>query len=54
MPGAFVCSGSLKGKVDNTDVKEVMQGKRPIRKLFSPEQRFLYAEYAPKVSFSTL
>jgi len=48
MPGAFVCSGSLKGKVDNTDVKEVMRGKRPIRKLFSPEQRFLYAEYAPK------
>jgi hypothetical protein len=48
MPGAFVCSGSLKGEVDNTDVKEVMLGKRPIRKLFSPEQRFLYVEYAPK------
>ena len=48
MPGAFVCSGSLKGKVDNADVKEVIQGTRPVRKLFSPEQRFLYAEYAPK------
>jgi hypothetical protein len=48
MPGAFVCSGSLKAKVDNSDVREVMQGKRPVRKLFSPEQRFLYAEYAPK------
>jgi hypothetical protein len=48
MPGAFVCSASLKGEVDNTDVKEVMQGTRPIRKLFSPEQRFFYVEYAPK------
>jgi hypothetical protein len=48
MPGAFVCSGSLKGKVDNADVKLVLQGKQAIRKLFSPEQRALYRQHAPR------
>ena len=48
MPGAHVCSGSLKGKGDNTDVKEVLMGKRPNRKLFLPEQRSLYKKHAPK------
>jgi hypothetical protein len=48
MPGAFVCSGSLRIKVDSTDVRDVMQGKRPIRKLFSHEQRSLYAQHAPE------
>jgi hypothetical protein len=47
MPGAFVCSGSLKQRVSNSDVKEVVQGKRAIRKLFSREQRAFYAEHAP-------
>jgi hypothetical protein len=48
MPGSFVCSGSLKGKVDNADVRDVIQGRRPIRKLFSSAQRTLYAAHAPK------
>jgi hypothetical protein len=48
MPGAFVCSGSLKGKVDNEDVKLVLRGKQAIRKLFSAEQRALYKQHAPK------
>ena len=48
MPGAFVCSGSLKAGVSNADVKEVFQGKRAIRKLFSREQRAFYEEHAPK------
>jgi len=47
MPGAFVCSGSLKQRVDNAEVKEVVQGKRSIRKLFSREQRAFYTEHAP-------
>jgi hypothetical protein len=47
MPGSFVCSGSLKGKVDNADVAAALAGKRPIRKLFLPEQRALYKEHAP-------
>ena len=48
MPGALVCSGSLKGRVDNSEVKDVLLGKRPIRKLFLAEQRSLYKEHAPK------
>ena len=47
MPGTFVCSGSLHDRVDNEDVKAVMRGARPIRKLFSEEQRAFYAEHAP-------
>ena len=48
MPGAFVCSGSLKERVDNADVKEVLQGERSIPRLFSRQQRAFYAEHAPK------
>jgi len=48
MPGQFVCSGSLKAKADNSVVREVMLGKRAIRKLFLPEQRSLYKQHAPK------
>jgi hypothetical protein len=48
MPGNIICSGSLKGKSDNADVKLVLQSKRPIRKLFSQEQRRLYKSHAPK------
>src|SRR5215831_12168859 len=48
MPGNIICSGSLRGKVDNADVKLVLLSKRPIRKLFSREQRLLYKTHAPK------
>jgi hypothetical protein len=48
MPGAIVCSGSLRGKTANSDVKLVLMGKRPVRKLFSEEQRRLYKSRAPK------
>ena len=47
MPGSFVCSGSLKGQLNNADVTEVMKGVRPIKKLFTKEQRAFYAEHAP-------
>ena len=48
MPAAFVCSGSLKERVENSDVKEVLRGTRSIHRLFSREQRAFYAEHAPK------
>ena len=48
MPGAIICSGSLQGKTNNSDVKLVLLAKRPIRKLFSEEQRRLYKTHAPK------
>jgi hypothetical protein len=48
MPGGFVCSGSMKRAMGTTEVKEAVAGDRPIRKLFSKEQRALYAAHAPE------
>jgi hypothetical protein len=47
MPGGFVCSASLKGKNGINDARDVAHGERPIRKLFSKEQKAFYAEHAP-------
>jgi hypothetical protein len=47
MPGGFVCSASMKGKVPNDEVLEAVGGSRPVRKVFSKEQRAFYAEHAP-------
>ena len=47
MPGGFVCSGSMKRALGMTDVREAVTGMRPVRKLFSKEQRALYAAHAP-------
>ena len=47
MPGGFVCSASLKGTADNTEIREVAGGERSIRKLFSKAQRGFYASHAP-------
>jgi hypothetical protein len=47
MPGGYVCSGSIKRALGKTDVKDVIAGERPLRKLFSKEQRSLYAAHAP-------
>ena len=48
MPGGYVCSGSMKRALAKRDVKDVVAGKRPLRKLFSKEQRSLYAAHAPQ------
>jgi hypothetical protein len=48
MPGGFVCSGSMKRRMGTTDVREAIQGDRPVHKLFSKEQRALYAAHAPE------
>lgn len=48
MPGGFVCSGSMKRSLGTTDVKDVVGGRRAVRKLFSKEQRSLYAANAPE------
>ena len=47
MPGGFVCSGSMKGAVDAADVREAVHGERPVRKLFSKDQRAFYGEHSP-------
>jgi hypothetical protein len=48
MPGGFVCSGSYKGALPHGQVRAVLRGEQPIRKLFSKEQRAFYAEHAPE------
>jgi hypothetical protein len=48
MPGGFVCSGSMKRTLGSPDVRDAVLGKKPVRKLFSKEQRSLYAAHAPE------
>jgi hypothetical protein len=48
MPGGFVCSGSMKRSLGSADVKAAVSGQKPIRKLFSKEQRTLYEAHAPE------
>ncbi len=47
MPGGFVCSGSMKRALATPDVRDAVHGNRPVRKLFSKDQRALYEAYAP-------
>ena len=42
MPGGFVCSGSMKRALPTRDVADAVDGERPVRKLFSKEQRAFY------------
>lgn len=48
IPGGFVCSASLTGTSTNAEVWDVLDGRRPIRKLFSKAQRRYFDEHAPK------
>ena len=48
MPGGYVCSALLKGTLDSAPVRKTVQEGRPIRKLFSKEQRAFFAEHAPE------
>lgn len=46
-PSGFVCSGSMKGVAVTGHVHRAVSGKRPLRKLFSKEQKALFEAYAP-------
>jgi hypothetical protein len=48
MPGGYVCSASMKGKIPNKDVHEAIRGERPLRKVFSKEQRSFFTANAPE------
>ncbi len=48
LPGGFVCSGALKGAQRPDAVAQSVAGERPLRKLFSKEQRAFYAAHAPE------
>ena len=47
LPGGFVCSASYKGKLSKPRVKDAVAGERPLRKLFSKNQRAFYEANAP-------
>ena len=48
MPGGYVCSGSMKGKLEPTAVRASVSGDKPLRRLFSKEQRAFFAAHAPE------
>jgi hypothetical protein len=48
MPGGFVCSATLKDKLGPTQVRATILGGKPLRKLFSKEQRRFLAANAPE------
>jgi hypothetical protein len=48
LPGGFVCSATMKAAVAAADVMAATTGGRPVRKLFSKEQRKFFAQYAPE------
>lgn len=47
MPGGYVCSASMKGELPRTVIHEVVTADKPLRKLFSKEQRAFFATHAP-------
>jgi hypothetical protein len=47
MPGGFVCSAALKGRIGNDEISQAVAGNVPLRKLFSKEQRGFFADHAP-------
>ena len=47
MPGGYVCSGTMKA-TPRVDVRDTLLNGGPLRKLFSKEQRRLFADRAPK------
>jgi hypothetical protein len=48
MPGGYVCSATMKAKLDPTAVKAVHQGEKPIRSIFSKMQRAFFTAHAPE------
>ena len=48
MPGGHVCSGSMKATLKAPAVRAAVTGAKPLRKLFTKEQRALFSAYAPE------
>ena len=48
MPGGFVCSGSMKAEHDDAEIKDTLAGRKPLRKLFTKEQRAFFSANAPE------
>jgi hypothetical protein len=47
MPGGYVCSASMKARLGANDVRRCVAGDRPVRKLFTKQQRAFFADHAP-------
>ena len=47
IPGGFVCSGRLKCDAESDVIRQVVLGERPLRKLYTKQQRALYRAHAP-------
>lgn len=47
LPGGFVCSGSMKAEVPDVKILDVLNVRRPIRRLYTKQQRSLFAANAP-------
>jgi hypothetical protein len=47
IPGGFVCSGRLKCEADSDAIRQAVLGERPLRKLYTKEQRALFRAHAP-------
>jgi hypothetical protein len=54
LPGGFVCSGALKRTLASGDVQRVVSGERPLRKLYSKQQRAYFADHAQGVELDDL
>jgi hypothetical protein len=54
LPGGFVCSGTLKRSLDTGEVQRVVSGERPLRKLYSKQQRAYFAEHASGIELDDL
>jgi hypothetical protein len=47
LPGGFVCSASFKGRSDGATIQSAVAGEKPLRKVFSRDQRTFFQERAP-------
>ncbi|HWK28632.1 MAG TPA: hypothetical protein VNS09_18850 [Solirubrobacter sp.] len=47
LPGGFVCSGTMKAMLGEDDVRDAVAGRQALHRLFSKEQRALFADHAP-------
>jgi hypothetical protein len=54
LPGGFVCSGAMKQLLQLAEVRSAVQGERRVEKLFSKEQKALFAEHADGIDMDDL
>jgi hypothetical protein len=48
MPGGYVCSASVKNRLEPTAIRSFLSDGLPLRKLFSKEQRSFFKAHAPE------